>query len=215
MITTEREEQRPMKRCSFGIAIVLAIAASMTVAAQRGGRDGGPPPTPKASAPVDFTGYWVSIVTQDWRQRMVTPPKGDYASLPITLEAKKAGDAWDPAKDEAAGEQCKGYGVGGIMQMPTRLNITWLDDQKAFVGCQMRDDVLDGPDTTYTRRVPIGFWQTIKRIQQKAVSIFQNIVGVQPVSSCFRKSLSQYDISIEESSSSKIDCVCCNDVRTV
>ena len=32
---------------------------------------------------------------------MVTPPKGDYASIPITLEAKKVGDGWDPAKDES------------------------------------------------------------------------------------------------------------------
>ena len=31
----------------------------------------GPPPTPKAQAPWDITGYWVSIVTEDWRFRMI------------------------------------------------------------------------------------------------------------------------------------------------
>jgi hypothetical protein len=55
----------------------------------------------------------VSVITEDWRWRMVTPPKGDYASLPINMDAKKAADTWDPAKDEAAGEACKGYGAPG------------------------------------------------------------------------------------------------------
>ena len=31
----------------------------------------------KASAPVDPTGYWVAVVNEDWRYRMVTPAKGD------------------------------------------------------------------------------------------------------------------------------------------
>ena len=88
----------------------------------------GRPSSARASAPVDLTGYWVSVVTQDWRWRMVTPAKGDYASIPITIEAKKAGDAWDPAKDEAAGEQCKSYGAPAIMAVPTRLRIAWHDD---------------------------------------------------------------------------------------
>ncbi len=60
---------------------------------------------------------------------MVTPAKGDYESVPITLEAKKVGDAWDPAKDEAAGEQCKSYGAPALMAVPTRLHITWQDEK--------------------------------------------------------------------------------------
>ena len=39
----------------------------------------------KEGAPVDLTGYWVSVVTEDWRWRMKTPPKGDVASLPLQL----------------------------------------------------------------------------------------------------------------------------------
>ena len=88
----------------------------------------GKPPSARASAPIDLTGYWVSVVTQDWRWRMVTPAKGDYASIPITIEAKKVGDAWDPAKDEAAGEQCKSYGAPAIMAVPTRVRIAWQDE---------------------------------------------------------------------------------------
>ena len=68
--------------------------------------------TPQAAgAPIDMTGYWVSIVTEDWRFRMVTPAKGDYASVPVNAEARKVADAWDPAKDEAEGNQCKAYGA--------------------------------------------------------------------------------------------------------
>jgi hypothetical protein len=86
-------------------------------------------PTGKAAAPIDLTGYWVSVVTEDWRWRMVTPAKGDYASVPITAAAKAVADAWDPAKDEAAGEQCKAYGAAAIMRVPGRLHITWQDDE--------------------------------------------------------------------------------------
>ena len=84
--------------------------------------------TPRAAAPIDLTGYWVSVVTEDWRYRMVTPPKGDYASVPLNAEARKVADAWDPAKDEASGNQCKSYGVANIMRVPGRLHITWPDD---------------------------------------------------------------------------------------
>jgi hypothetical protein len=84
--------------------------------------------SPRAAAPIDLTGYWVSIVTQNWRWRMVTPPKGDYLGIPMTVEAKKVADAWDPARDEAAGEQCKSYGAPALMSVPGRLHITWQDD---------------------------------------------------------------------------------------
>ena len=87
-----------------------------------------PPSTPHAIAPIDLTGYWVSVVTEDWRYRMVTPPKGDFASVPLNAEGRKVVDQWDPAKDEASGNQCKAYGVANIMRVPGRLHITWPDD---------------------------------------------------------------------------------------
>jgi hypothetical protein len=116
---------------------VLLAVATVTATAAAQGRGGaaqpGAPPTPlppsaRASAPIDLTGYWVSVVTEDWRWRMVTPPKGDYASIPINADARKVGDAWDPAKDEAAGNACKVYGAPGLMRLPGRLHITWQDD---------------------------------------------------------------------------------------
>lgn len=91
----------------------------------------GPPRTPisaKAAAPVDLTGYWVSPVMEDWRWRMVTPLKGDFAGVPINRAGYDAGEAWDPAHDEAAGLQCKAYGAPALMRIPGRIHITWQDD---------------------------------------------------------------------------------------
>jgi hypothetical protein len=110
-------------------SLVALIAAAALLHAQAGrGGPKGPPPTPKAAAPVDFTGYWVSVVTEDWRWRMVTPIKGDFAGIPLTPEGRKLGESWDPAKDEASGNQCRAYGAPALMRIPGRLHITWQDD---------------------------------------------------------------------------------------
>jgi len=106
-------------------AVAIALVWTTSLAAQQG--RGGPPPTPQAGAPIDLTGNWVAVISEDWRWRMVTPAKGDYASIPLTQAGKDAADLWDPAKDAAAGEQCKSYGAAGLMRAPTRLRITWQD----------------------------------------------------------------------------------------
>jgi hypothetical protein len=82
----------------------------------------------QVSAPADFTGYWVSVVSEDWRWRMVTPIKGDFASIPLNNEARRIGNAWDPDKDTASGEQCKSYGAPAIMRVPGRVHISWADE---------------------------------------------------------------------------------------
>jgi hypothetical protein len=117
------------KFLGLAIAIVLPLISQPVAAQPPGGMRSGPPPNPKAAAPIDLTGYWVSIVTEDWRYRMVTPAPGDYQSVPMTQAAVKIADAWDPAKDEAAGEQCKSYGAPAILRVPEHLHITWQDDQ--------------------------------------------------------------------------------------
>ena len=108
----------------LGAGIWLAAPGS----AQQGRGPAPAPVSPRAGARIDLTGYWVSIVTEDWRFRMITPPKGDYASVPLNPEGRKVADTWDPAKDEAAGLPCKSYGAGSIMRVPGRLHITWQDD---------------------------------------------------------------------------------------
>ena len=68
----------------------------------------------KLSAPLDLTGQWVSLVTDDGRWRMVMPPKGDVLYLPVNDAGRRAAEQWDPAKDEASGDACRAYGAGGI-----------------------------------------------------------------------------------------------------
>src|SRR5712692_6552711 len=107
---------------------MLALAAPGLLAqGGRGGGPGGTPPTARAAAPIDVTGYWVSLIVDEWRFR-VSPQKGDIPYLPLNAEARKIAMAWDPDKDEAAGNQCKAYGAVGVMQRPGRLHITWEND---------------------------------------------------------------------------------------
>jgi hypothetical protein len=99
--------------------------------------------TPKAAAPMDLTGYWISHVSEDWKFRMTTPPKGDFGfgldpqdpdvqrkrmTIPLNGLGRQVALNWDPAKDEAEGNQCKAYGAAGIMWIPERLHITWEND---------------------------------------------------------------------------------------
>jgi hypothetical protein len=109
------------------LAIALLVAAT-SLHAQRGGRGRGPAATPREGAAIDLTGYWVSVVSEDWKFRMVTPKKGVYDSLMLNAEGRRVADTWDPAKDEAAGEQCRAYGAANIMRVPGRLRITWQDE---------------------------------------------------------------------------------------
>ena len=130
------------------VAVVALVATSVAAQAPaqggggRGGRQGGPPPTGRAGAQLDLTGTWVSVVTEDWRWRMVTPAKGDYASVPLNPEGRRVADTWDLAKDTAAGEQCRAFGAAAIMRVPTRVRISWADDMtlklEADAGTQTR-----------------------------------------------------------------------------
>ena len=110
-----------MRRFVFIALTMGALGATLVAQAPA-------PATARAVSPIDLTGNWVSIVTEDWRFRMVTPPKGDYASVPLNAAARQVADKWDPAADEAAGNACKSYGAANIMRTPGRLHISWQDD---------------------------------------------------------------------------------------
>jgi hypothetical protein len=119
-----------MTRSILWCATALVVVGP-TLTAQRGGRGGaqaGPPPTARASAPIDLAGYWVSMIVDEWRFR-VTPQKGDIVYLPLNQSARALANAWDPEKDQADGNACKAYGAVGVMQRPGRLHITWDGDQ--------------------------------------------------------------------------------------
>lgn len=105
------------------MALLLVLAGVVATAAAQSAPPAAPP-TPRAAAPIDLTGVWVSIVNEDWRWRMVTPPKGDYPGINLTPGGRAAAEAWDPGTDGS----CKAYGAPALLRMPTRLRISWAGD---------------------------------------------------------------------------------------
>lgn len=105
-------------RLRDALALLVAIGASSAQAQAPGA-------TPREIAPFDPTGHWVAVVTEDWRWRMVTPPKGDYASVPLNAQGRAVADSWTPT----AAVSCRAYGAAGVMRMPLRLRISWDDDR--------------------------------------------------------------------------------------
>src|SRR5438132_3738701 len=80
--TFDIADRGTMKHSTLAIAGVLWwICVSSSLHAQERGR-GGPPPTAKAGAPIDLTGYWTAVITEDWHTRMLTAPRGDFGSGP-------------------------------------------------------------------------------------------------------------------------------------
>ena len=151
------------------VALACLVAPAIADAQGRAGQGRAPaaPPTAKAGAPIDLTGYWTAVVTEDWHVRMLTAPKGDFgvgapgvienpgvgrlgvgpnpaarSNIPYNVAGAQAAMKWDPAKDEADRDQCKAYGAPGIMRQPTHLHISWQDDNTlkidAAAGTQTR-----------------------------------------------------------------------------
>ena len=91
----------------------------------------GPPPPPRSAreaAQADLTGNWVAQVTEDWRWRMMTAPVGDFQGVPLNPAGLELGKKWNLAADNASGAQCKAWGAGAIMRQPTRVRVSWADD---------------------------------------------------------------------------------------
>jgi hypothetical protein len=114
-----------MARLMFVLAAMISFLPAGLLAQGRAPQP--PPPPGRPGAPIDLTGYWVSVIVDEWRFRN-NPQKGDLPYLPLNAEGRKTANAWDPAKDEAEGNQCKAYGAVGLMQRPGRLHITWEND---------------------------------------------------------------------------------------
>jgi len=112
-----------------GCVVVLLLIATPAYAQRGGGArgGGGPAASPRDAAALDLTGYWVSVISEDWKYRMVTPRSGVFDSLPLNAEGRKVGLSWDAAQDEAAGEACRAYTAANVMRLPGRLHITWRD----------------------------------------------------------------------------------------
>ena len=126
------------------LAAGLAVLHTVSVNAQA------PERSAMDTAPIDLTGYWAALITDDWQYRMIVPARGDYSWVPLNAEGRRVADTWDPERDEAAGEACKGYAAPAIMRLPTRLHIAWEDADTLRVetdtGSQTRLFHFDRPD---------------------------------------------------------------------
>ncbi len=162
----------------FETALVGAFATASVFAQFPPGR---PPQTAKAGAPSDLTGYWVSVVVEDWRYRILPPRKiepqpaggifGGGIGVPVNADGRQVAMAWDPAKDEAAGEQCKSYGAPNLMRVPSRLHITWQDDQtlKIETDAGMQTRLLHFTPA----REPGGDWQGVSQADWETLAGFE------------------------------------------
>lgn len=110
-----------------GVLLLGSTVLWAQPAGPRGNRPGAAPASARDQAPYDPSGYWVSLITQNWRSRMVVVGPGDYIGVPMNSEAKKIADAWTPAQAQAATKACEAYGGGIIMYLPERLHISWQD----------------------------------------------------------------------------------------
>ena len=153
------------------VAFLGTVAAASLYAQGRAPLPPGPPTTPKAAAPIDLTGYWVSQIVDEWRFR-VSPQKGDVLYMPINAEARRLANAWDPAKDEAEGQQCKAYGTVGVMQRPGRLHITWENDNTLRI---------DADAGTQTRLLHFGAAPAQKGAKAQAIFVAQKVQRVDVV----------------------------------
>jgi hypothetical protein len=112
------------RRLRLVLVGLFLVVASVPAQAQRGGR-GGPPPAAEQSAPIDLTGYWVSVVTEDWKLRMVVPNPGVVDGIPVNGQARQMANAW--TRDVVPPDACIAYGAPAIMRLPGRFHITWDD----------------------------------------------------------------------------------------
>jgi hypothetical protein len=142
-----------MKKLTGAIVCLLAVSA-VVLDAQRGRGAAPISGPPKAAAPIDITGNWVSVVSEDWLQRMLMPPRGDYAGVPLTLEGRRVANLWEPANQAADG--CKPYGAPAVMRIPGRLKISWENDTTLKIetdaGMQTRMLHFDQPKTPGAER---------------------------------------------------------------
>jgi len=149
-----------MNRSAVAVVLFLIPAAAYAQAPA-------PPPTAKSAAALDLTGYWVAVISEDWRWRMLTPAKGDFPSIPLNRAAQAIAESWDPAKDAAAGEQCRAYGAAGLMRGPTRLRVSWQDDNtlklETDYGTQTR--LFHFAAVTRPQASPAPTWQGVSTAQ--------------------------------------------------
>lgn len=120
-------------RAAVAVVAALSLATAVPLAQQGRGAGPGGGGNARTGAYLDLTGQWVSVITEDWRWRMVTPPKGDTASVPLNPAGRKVAEAWDLDADRARGELCRAFGPPGLIRQPGRLRIRWESDNALLI----------------------------------------------------------------------------------
>jgi hypothetical protein len=110
-------------RALIGTAAMTVMAGAVFAQPPAGGPD-----TRTARALIDITGQWVSVVNEDWLWRMVTPPVGDTASIPLNAQGRALALDWDLERDIAEDRLCRAFGPPGLIRRPTRIRIDWEGD---------------------------------------------------------------------------------------
>src|SRR5262245_28403482 len=133
---TARRHKAPLTFLFLAVAVLIATSLGVLAQGGRGaaGQAAAPAAGARAAAPVDLTGYWVSLVTEDWIERMSpdSPPsgvRGGRGGPGGGGGGGGRGGGGAPAVPTGPGsEQCRVYAAGGSLRVPGRLNITWADD---------------------------------------------------------------------------------------
>jgi hypothetical protein len=156
--------------CQRSVLVLVCVLSLLVPRQALAQSDGEATETPQSIAPIDLTGYWVSIVNEDWRWRMLTPPPGDFESVPLNDEGERVGNEWIAGMDG----QCEAFGVGGLMRMPGRLNITWQDEQTLRVetdaGSQVRilNFAPDEPGPPSLQGYSVARWDSVAAVGGRA-----------------------------------------------
>jgi hypothetical protein len=120
---------RRSRPCNATCAIAYGVAFAALVATAFA-QPAAPPDTrsPRERALIDITGQWVSVVSEDWLWRMITPPVGDTASIPLNAEGRAVALDWDREADIVEKRLCRAFGPPGLIRRPTRIRVRWEGD---------------------------------------------------------------------------------------
>ncbi len=110
---------------SISRLVMLGVVLTAPLAWAQPGAN--PPPGPRAAAPFELEGYWISVVNEDWMFRMVTPPAGEYLGVPLNRAGRELADTWNPDADAQLADQCRAYGAPALMRVPGRIRFEWTD----------------------------------------------------------------------------------------
>ncbi|MBN4074990.1 MAG: hypothetical protein COA71_06910 [SAR86 cluster bacterium] len=117
-------------------------------------------------SPIELTGNWVSVITEDWHIRMISPPKGNFDGLPLSTRAQEAANAVDLEQLVRDGQACQAYGAARLLREPGRLRISWEDSDTLRIDTDAGEqtrllhfDNIPAPGASSLQGLSIAEWQ--------------------------------------------------------